>query len=270
MAALVLALSALGHAQMSTFPPPPPLEPPTAPAADEAKPAPAPEPSAEKKAFDESDSTTNAAPKPTAPTVTAATLSSMSALDDKTTLEEGDTISFRVIEDRDDAVSRVVTDTGEVDFPYIGRVKVEGKTCHEVAVEVKKLLEVDYYKQATVIVGLDLIIGDDKTKAKDIAWVVGEVRDVGPLELTKVQPLTVSQAIVRAGGFGDFADQRRVKLIHRGPSATGADTHQPPSISSAKDFQVIDVKAIFDGKSVADPILKDGDYIIVPKRFINT
>ena len=107
----------------------------------------------------------------------------MAALDDKVALEAGDSISFRVIEDRDDPVTRLVTDTGEVDFPYIGRVKVEGKTCHEVAVEVKKLLEVDYYKQATVIVGLDLIIGQDDKLEKpksDMAWVVGEVHRSGP------------------------------------------------------------------------------------------
>jgi protein involved in polysaccharide export with SLBB domain len=201
--------------------------------------------------------------------ITAATISSMTALDDKVLLEAGDTISFRVIEDRDEAVSRVVTDTGEVNFPYINRVKVEGKTCHQVAVEVKKLLEVDYYKRATVIVGLDLIIGQDKTKAKDMAWVVGEVRQVGPLELLKAQPMTVSQLILRAGGFGEFADQRKIKVIHR--SAVGSDKtdSQMPDISDIKDAQVIDVKSVFDGKSAIDPIVKPGDYIIVPKRFFN-
>jgi protein involved in polysaccharide export with SLBB domain len=177
-------------------------------------------------------------------------------------------VSFRVIEDRDDAVSRIVTDTGEVDFPYIGRVKVEGKTCHQVAVEVKKLLEVDYYKRATVIVGLDLIVGEDKTKPKDMAWVMGEVRQVGPLELLKQQPMTVSQLIMRAGGFGDFADQRKVKVIHRLTGSPSA-TESANDISDAKDFQIIDVKSVFDGKSASDPVVKPGDYIIVPKKFIN-
>jgi protein involved in polysaccharide export with SLBB domain len=192
----------------------------------------------------------------------------MSALDDKVPLQEGDTISFRVIEDRDDPVTRVVTDTGEVDFPYIGRVKVEGKTCKQVATDVKKLLEVDYYKQATVIVGLDINVWEDKTKAQDMAWVVGEVKEEGPLQLIKAQPTTVSQAILRAGGFSDFADQRAVKVIHRDPNAT-TPSNQPPDLSKVKDVQVIDVKSVFDGKSTADPVLKSGDYIVVPKRFFN-
>ena len=41
---------------------------------------------------------------PVAPAMTAATLTSMNALDDKVALEDGDTVSFRVIEDRDDHV----------------------------------------------------------------------------------------------------------------------------------------------------------------------
>jgi len=261
--ALWIALVTLGHAQMSTYPTPPPLAPPSdqsAPAAPSSVPAPDAGDSGNRKPSD--------APGNTAPAVTAAGLSSMSALDDKTTLGVGDTISFRVIEDRDAPVSRVVTDTGEIDFPYIGRVKVEGKTCHQVAIEVKKLLEVDYYKQATVIVGLDLILGQDKSKAKEMAWVVGQVRQVGPVELTKVQPVTVSQAIMRAGGFGEFADQRKVKLVHR-TSQLGSGEGQPANLSKAKDFQLIDVKSVFDGKSTSDPVLVDGDYIIVPKQFVN-
>jgi protein involved in polysaccharide export with SLBB domain len=194
----------------------------------------------------------------------------MAALDDKVALEAGDTVSIRVIEDRDQAVSRVVTDTGEVDVPYVGRIKVEGKTCHQVAVEVKRLLEVDYYKRATVIVGLDLIIGQEKgTKARDMAWVVGQVRQVGPQELSKVQPMTVSQIIMRAGGFGDFADQRKVKLIHRGSHASDAAGAEPPDLSNLKDSQVVDVKSVFDGKSTVDPVVKSGDYIIVPKQWVN-
>ena len=269
--ALWLALIAPSPAQMSTFPTPPPLAPPSD---DARKNAAAPDDSisdTEKKVLESAtptNATPNTVPNQSAPPVTAATLTSMAALDDKAKLEAGDTISFRIIEDRDEAVSRVVTDTGEVDFPYVGRVKVEGKTCHEVAIEVKKLEEVDYYKQATVIVGLDLIIGQDKTKPRDLAWVVGEVRDVGPVELLKQQPLTVSQAIMRAGGFGEFADQRKVKLIHRSSEPSTAPT-APPNLSNIKDFQVVDVKSVFDGKSASDPVLKAGDYIIVPKKFVN-
>jgi protein involved in polysaccharide export with SLBB domain len=211
----------------------------------------------------------------------------MEALDDKITLQPGDHISFRVIEDKDQAVPRIVTDTGEVDFPYIGRVKVQGQTCHQVAIELKKLLEVDYYKRATVIIGLDVIAEDkDKDKPRDIAWVVGQVRQVGPQELSKIQPMTVSQIILRAGGFGDFADQRKVKIIHRanllpeaapdaGPNSTetaktsNPNPEIPEDVKNSEDLEIVDVKAVFDGQSTFDPIVKPNDYIIVPKRLVN-
>ena len=96
---------------------------------------------------------------------------------------------------------------------------------------------------------------------------MGEVRSVGPLELLEHQPMTVSQLIMRAGGFGDFADQRKVKLIHRNSDVSSKIA--PTDIALAKDFQVIDVKSVFEGKSAADPVLKDGDYIIVPKQWVN-
>jgi protein involved in polysaccharide export with SLBB domain len=193
----------------------------------------------------------------------------MNALDDKVPLHPGDQVSFRVIEDRDDAVPRTVTDTGEVDFPYVGRLKVQGMTCRQVAEELKKLLEVDYYKRATVIVGLD-VIKDRQTAAHDVAWIVGQVRQIGPQELSPVQPLTVSQMILRAGGFGDFADQRRIRVLHQSaPSSTLPDATAAAQTNKGSDMRVVDVKAVFEGKSKDDPIVLPNDLIVVPKRLVN-
>jgi len=264
-------------AQMSTFPPPPPL-------------APAPKPSSNTSTNTPSSVPVNSdfgiptqggdngaathAPETSAGSelpVAAGMLNSMGALDDKIQLERADRISFRVIEDKDPAVPRVVTDTGEVDFPYVGRVKVEGKTCHQVAVELKRLLEIDYYKHATVIVGLDVIADRDKGKVKshDFAWIVGQVRQVGSQEISKEQPLTVSQIILRAGGFGDFADQRKVRVIHRSGVSTAPVGDGTSEISGASGEQIIDVKAIFEGQSKLDPVVRPNDYIVVPKRAVN-
>jgi polysaccharide export outer membrane protein len=256
-----LFLAAGAHAQMSTFPSPPPLPPLSQSSGSSSGSGLSLAPPADSTSSSAGRSS-GANANPPRPPATAATLNSMEALDDKTPLQDGDTISFRVIEDRDEAVQRVVGDTGQVDFPYIGLVKVEGKTCRAAAIEVKKLLEVDYYKQATVIIGLDLIVGQDNdTKPKDFAWVMGEVKEVGPEELLEHQPMTVSQLIIRAGGFGDFADQRKVKLVHH--VSAGADA------GTSKDAEVVDVKSIMDGKPAPDPLVKPGDYIIVPKKFFN-
>jgi protein involved in polysaccharide export with SLBB domain len=195
----------------------------------------------------------------------------MEVLDDKVALEAGDRISFRVIEDRDDAVPRLVTDTGEVDFPYVGRLKVAGLTCRQVALQLKKLLEVDYYKRATVIVGLDVIVAHPDQQPIGVVWVVGQVHQVGPMGLSKLVPLTVSQIILRAGGFGDFADERKVRVVHRktavSPSLKTTDEGQ--DIDHAPDGQIVDVKSVFEGRSTFDPMVQPNDLIIVPKRLVN-
>jgi protein involved in polysaccharide export with SLBB domain len=199
-------------------------------------------------------------------------LSSMEALDDKIALVPGDRISFRVIEDRDDAVPRIVTDTGEVDFPYVGRLKVAGLTCRQVAIQLKRLLEVDYYKRATVIVGLDVIATPPPAPSDinhDVVWIVGQVHQVGPQELVKDHPLTVSQIILRAGGFGDFADQRKVRLIHRTEPSAGSNSGQTSGTDNPQTGQVVDVKAVFEAKSSFDPVVGPNDLIVVPKRLFN-
>jgi len=202
------------------------------------------------------------------PIITAQTLTDMAALDDKTTLHPGDRISFRVIEDRDDAIPRTVTDTGEVDFPYVGRIKVQGLTCRQVAIQLKQLLEVDYYKRATVIVGLDVIA--DHPIIQDLAWIIGQVRGVGPQVLSKSQPVTVSQLILRAGGFADFADQRKVRVIHHvGPALIVTNAVPAVDVDNEQKGVIVDVKSVYEGKSTYDPIVEPNDYIIVPKKVIN-
>jgi polysaccharide biosynthesis/export protein len=256
--------------QVSTFPSPPPLPPLSQSGPETNAPPSGSAPLSQAATDNKGESDTNPASQPPALTgpVTAATITSMTALDNKVLLEPGDRISFRVIEDRDDAIPRIVTDTGEVDFPYIGRVKVEGQTCRQVALELKKLLEVDYYKRATVIVGLD-VMNDHEKENHQLAWIVGQVRQVGPQEISPFQPVTVSQIILRAGGFGDFADQRKIRVIHRSDPSATIPAVESADASQSQEGEIIDVKAVFEGKSRIDPIVKPNDLIIVPKRLVN-
>ena len=79
----------------------------------------------------------------------------MDGLNDKRPLSIGDRLSFRVVEDEGPPRTLSVTDSAEIDVPYIGRVPVANKTCKQFAYYIKRLLEKEYYYQATVIVGLD-------------------------------------------------------------------------------------------------------------------
>ena len=81
----------------------------------------------------------------------------MEVLNDTTKLGPGDRVSFRVLEDRHEPIALIVTDSGEMEVPLIGRVTARDKTCKQLAFEMKPLFEKEYFVKATVIIGLDLV-----------------------------------------------------------------------------------------------------------------
>ncbi len=174
--------------------------------------------------------------------------------DDKYKLRVGDRISFQIVEDRDAPRSLVVADSGEVDMPYLGRVAASDKTCKQLAVELKAQLEKEYYYQATVIVALDAA---NRVWGRVYVW--GQVRTQGAIEIAVNENLTVGTAILRAGGFGDFANKKRVKLIR----AAGVDG------SAKENVELNLVEILEEGKVEKDVLLKPDDFIIVPSRLIN-
>jgi protein involved in polysaccharide export with SLBB domain len=175
-------------------------------------------------------------------------------LDDKHILMPGDKISFRIIEDKDPAKPLIVTDSRELDVPYIGRVSIADKTCKQVAGQLKALLEQRYYYRATVIVGLDSV-----NKLRGKVYVQGEVRAQGSVDLLFDQKLTAGKAILMAGGFADFANKRKVKVIRASEDA-GTPT---------KTFEINMVDVLENGQTDKDILLEPNDYIIVPSRAVN-
>ena len=175
-------------------------------------------------------------------------------LDDKHLLEPGDKVSFQIVEDQDPPISLIVADSSELDVPYVGRVSVAGKTSRQVAEMLKVMLEKDYYYRATVIIGLDSV---NKVRGKIYIW--GQVRNQGPIEMLFNENLTAGQAILRAGGFGDFADKKKVKVV-RNPSGNE---------SAKRVFLINMVDVLESGKTEKDIPLEPGDFIIVPSRLVN-
>jgi protein involved in polysaccharide export with SLBB domain len=174
-------------------------------------------------------------------------------LDDKYRLAIGDQLSFQIIEDGDAPVHLVVTDSGDLQIPYIGRYPAVGKTCKQLAQELKVELQKEYYKQATVIVAVDL-----KPESRGKIYLVGAIRAPGPEDISSDEVLTVSKAILRAGGFTDSADEKHVKVTRSTGTGTGGD----------KTF-IVNVKQILEnGKTADDLPVQPGDLIFVPERMI--
>ena len=174
--------------------------------------------------------------------------------DDKYKLRVGDRISLQILEDRDAPRSLIVADSGELDVPYVGRVAATDKTCKQLADELKTRLEKDYYHRATVIIALDVV-----TKLLGRIYVWGQVRNQGPIDISVNENLTAGKAILRAGGFGDFANKKRVKVVRSG--AAGSTAKQ--------NFELNMVDILENGKTEKDMVLQPDDFIIVPSRLIN-
>jgi protein involved in polysaccharide export with SLBB domain len=176
--------------------------------------------------------------------------------DSEKTLVVGDWVTIKVSEGvtvkpsevRGPALLRVVTDQGDLDVPSVGKVKVGGLTTTNAASEIEKLFWKDYYLHATVRISFRLV----NPAQAGVIDVAGEVRVVGRQEITAGEKLTLSQAISKAGGFGEWADLGKVRLMWQRNGET--------------ETTVVNLKAIIK-KGDADPVLQDGDRIFVPKIF---
>jgi len=175
------------------------------------------------------------------------------SLDDGRKLGPGDRVTYRVIEDRDEPRSLTVTDSGDLEVPYYGLVRASGKTSRQLAGEVKALLERQLYHQATVIIAVELV---NKARVVGKVYVTGQVRNSGGYEIPAGENLTVTKAILNAGGFSDFSDKKNVRLVRK--TAGGKETF------------VINVVNIWQkGDLDKDLVVQADDLIVVPARLVN-
>jgi protein involved in polysaccharide export with SLBB domain len=185
-----------------------------------------------------------------ATTSTVMRTNSMTVLDDKKKLGSNDFVSFRVVEDRDNESQHLrVNDSGELEVPYVGLVQAAGKSCKELAYTVKAALEREYYYHATVIIAVDHI--SEKSRGK--VYVYGSVKGQGPQEIPADESYTVSKAIIRAGGFGDFADKKKIKLTRK----------------SGETVTVNLKRVIEEGRTDEDVVVRPDDQIYVPQKLVN-
>jgi protein involved in polysaccharide export with SLBB domain len=170
-------------------------------------------------------------------------------LDNQHTIRPGDKLSFRVEEDREEAKPLMVTDSGEVELPSpFGRFHATGKTCKTLAQEIRAALEKDYYKHATVHLGIDAM-----NNVRGKAYVSGQVMKPGPVNIPVESPLKLSQAILITGPPTQWAKLKEVKVVRQ--SSKGTQT------------TIVDVDAIVNkGRPEKDVVLEPDDLVIVPER----
>ncbi len=172
-----------------------------------------------------------------------------------TVIHKKDLLLYRVLEDRDPPIKLQVSEAGTVSIPYYGELSVAGKTLAEAKSSITLILEDSFYKKATVFLSLEQ---DNDMLAPSLVYLGGKVNKVGPIPLDPIKQNTVTKVILAAGGFADFADDSKVKLVRKAP-----DTGR------VKTFH-IDVAAVLEkGELDKDLEVIDGDFIIVSKRLFN-
>ena len=166
-------------------------------------------------------------------------------------LAVGDQVTVEIVEDREAPVSKIITATGDLDVAPLERVHVAGKTTKEAAAEIERRLKEDYYHKATVRLAIDRV-NQSATLGK--IQIQGEVRQPGVLEIYAGDNLTLNEAILRAGGFLQFANPKKVQVTRRKRNQT-------------QNFEVNVHEIQRKGAVEQDIQLEDGDRIFVPKTF---
>jgi len=132
---------------------------------------------------------------------------------------------------------KVVDDNGDLYYPYVGTIHVGGKTVGEVREDLTRKLS-KYFKR----VKLDIRVLS--FQAHRVA-VVGEVRNPGVLGINDT-PMTVAEAISRAGGTTTESDLNNVALARGGK------------------LYKLDIQALYEkGLTTQNLLLQDGDVLNV-------
>lgn len=176
----------------------------------------------------------------------------MNTLDDIQKLQKGFVVDYQVFEDRDQPIKLTVTDSGDLVIPYFeGLIKVAGKTCRQVAFDVKKELESTHYKRATVRVSISSIA---YTNIGTFS-VQGYVKSPGLYQLLPGETYTVAMAIAKAGGGTDFANLRKVMLT------------RVMDDGERRSFTINVKRVVEEGKLEEDMDIQAADQIYVPQSY---
>ena len=132
-----------------------------------------------------------------------------------------------------------VDSNGSVNVPYINRVRAEGLTPAQLARSIE-----DAYRANKIYTNPNITILMQPTSR--FVNVGGAVRS--PMRVPFTEDLTLLTSINAAGGFNDFADQKRVRLLRR------------------NEVKIYDIRQFRRDPSL-DVKLQPGDRVEVPQTF---
>lgn len=124
---------------------------------------------------------------------------------DNYTLGPGDMIIIQVFGEDELKLETQLTDSGTVNYPFLGTIKVTGMTIKQVEQHVYQGLKGDYFVEPNVFVGI--------VQYRPF-YIHGEVKKPGGYPY---QPgMTVNQAIALAGGMTERASRDKIFISREG------------------------------------------------------
>jgi polysaccharide biosynthesis/export protein len=142
----------------------------------------------------------------------AATATAPAPVNEEYRLGAGDKLRIEVYKDPQLSQSVQIRPDGKITLPLIGDMTATGLTPLELRDTIATSLK-EYITTPTVTV---IVVEAESAHA----FVMGEVTKPGPVQLHG--PTTILQALAMAGGFKEFANPKKVKVLR--PSGSGVQT----------------------------------------------
>lgn len=168
-------------------------------------------------------------------------------------IQTGDRLTIEVLED--ESLNRTVTvlPGGTINFPYAGSINVSGAAPSTVGNNIAQALAGVLASRPTVFVTatpLEPVPGADDEPATINIYIMGEASAPGAKALPP--GTTFLQALSEGGGLTPFAATKRIQLRRA---------------SAPERVIQVNYQAIMSGAAMNfDPVLAEGDVIIVPER----
>lgn len=173
------------------------------------------------------------------------------------TIKPGLTLRVAVTASGEEAVQeglKEVNANGEILMPLIGSVKCEGMTVVDLQEKIRTAYK-DYYLEPQVTVGFVYAENAGMKSPWGSVLMMGEIARPGPVNMSSTRDLTVTRALMLAGGATALADKRNVRVTRREKDG------------SLKRFFVDIEKIGKEGRSDLDIALKPGDVVWVPESW---
>ena len=120
-------------------------------------------------------------------------------------LGPGDVIVIQVFGEDELKLETQLTDSGTVNYPFLGTIKVDGMTIKQLEQHVYNGLKPDYFVEPNVFVGI--------VQYRPF-YIHGEVKKPGGYPY---QPgMTVNQAVALAGGLTERASKEKIEISREG------------------------------------------------------